>query len=76
MGTSITIRRGGAHNDVIVNDSGKLKVIEMGDLDNGGRDKVRRMITEWFRQQREIKWRCPIGLNGCTKNCGSYGCGN
>jgi hypothetical protein len=22
------------------------------------------------------KWKCPIDYPGCTKNCGSYGCGN
>jgi ribosomal protein S5 len=21
-------------------------------------------------------WRCPINSPGCTRNCGSYGCGN
>lgn len=21
-------------------------------------------------------WKCPIGSEGCTKNCGNYGCGN
>lgn len=21
-------------------------------------------------------WKCPINYPGCTKNCGSYGCGN
>lgn len=21
-------------------------------------------------------WRCPIGQQGCTSNCGAYGCGN
>lgn len=21
-------------------------------------------------------WVCPIGHEGCTRNCGSYGCGN
>ena len=21
-------------------------------------------------------WECPIGYEGCTKNCGSYSCGN
>ena len=22
------------------------------------------------------EWKCPINYTGCTKNCGSYGCGN
>jgi len=22
------------------------------------------------------EWKCPIKLDGCTENCGSYGCGN
>ncbi len=21
-------------------------------------------------------WKCPIGMAGCVRNCGSYGCGN
>lgn len=21
-------------------------------------------------------WKCPIGADGCKKNCGNYGCGN
>lgn len=24
----------------------------------------------------EDAWECPISYPGCTKNCGSYGCGN
>lgn len=21
-------------------------------------------------------WECPIGMTGCSENCGNYGCGN
>ncbi len=24
----------------------------------------------------DAPWKCPINHKGCTKNCGSYGCGN
>jgi hypothetical protein len=23
-----------------------------------------------------VAWECPINMDGCVKNCGSYGCGN
>ena len=26
--------------------------------------------------KKEIPFVCPIGHEGCTKNCGNYGCGN
>ena len=26
--------------------------------------------------EKEKRWVCPIGYEGCTKNCGNYGCGN
>ena len=28
------------------------------------------------KTQGKNKWTCPIDHDGCTRNCGNYGCGN
>ena len=35
-------------------------------------------FEEWDRESRRTgqQWNCPINYPGCTRNCGSYGCGN
>lgn len=32
------------------------------------------MFCEYMNRPKG--WVCPIGLEGCKENCGSYGCGN
>ena len=37
-------------------------------------------LDDYYAAQRAIEalepWECPIGVEGCKKNCGNYGCGN
>jgi len=28
------------------------------------------------KKSLQVQWKCPIDLDGCTENCGAYGCGN
>lgn len=30
---------------------------------------------DWF-PEADDGWKCPINYDGCTANCGNYGCGN
>lgn len=43
-------------------------------------DGVLKMIGDAPRDgnspENPDSWKCPIGVDGCAKNCGSYGCGN
>lgn len=39
---------------------------------------LQQQLVEFFvdRFNQEHAFECPIGSEGCTKDCGSYGCGN
>jgi thioredoxin-like negative regulator of GroEL len=51
--------------------------VEVADFEGGYDlciDRARATLAELKGQGDE--WKCPINYTGCTKNCGSYGCGN
>ncbi len=39
---------------------------------------IRALPTAEAKTQGNLnsQWKCPINHKGCTKDCGSYGCGN
>jgi hypothetical protein len=39
-------------------------------------EKFHRELDRLNGVKREKRWKCPIDFPDCTKNCGSYGCGN
>lgn len=51
----ITLTYGAARRTVTVNENGKTSVFDMNAIGREGRDKVRRLVVEWFRQQKEKK---------------------
>lgn len=39
-------------------------------------ERFHREIDQINGVKRPKPWKCPINYPDCTKNCGSYGCGN
>jgi len=44
---------------------------------NEAKSQQEKMADEFCNYMNfDNDWVCPIGLDGCVTNCGSYGCGN